>query len=140
MSKPCQAIVSEDAWTHEPTKCGKPSTGKLLGRSYCQEHFEEFDDEPHDLTPWVDPEPMHTWFGLTYSSYLVLHRVAIQTMPREWQEKLVALLDEMKATIDTDQLPSEFHVRVRNAQGRLVADDWSNYERGRRRAPLRKKP
>lgn len=39
--------------------------------------------------------PVHTWFGLSYSNYLVLHRTLMQSMPVEWQERMVACLDEL---------------------------------------------
>jgi hypothetical protein len=42
-----------------------------------------------------DPEPIHGWFGLTYSSYLVLPRTVLQSMPVEWQERFVDLLEEL---------------------------------------------
>lgn len=39
--------------------------------------------------------PIHGWFGLTYSNYLVLHRSMMQSMPVAWQERAVALFDEL---------------------------------------------
>jgi hypothetical protein len=39
--------------------------------------------------------PIHTWFGLSYSNYQVLHRTLMQSMPVEWQERMVACLDEL---------------------------------------------
>jgi hypothetical protein len=44
-----------------------------------------------------DLDPVHTWFGLTYSNYLVLHRSLLQSMPNEWQVEFVRLLDQMQA-------------------------------------------
>lgn len=41
----------------------------------------------------VDP-PIHGWFGLTYASYFVLPRLAMQEMPLDWQERFIALMDE----------------------------------------------
>lgn len=84
-----------------------------------------------------DSEPMHLWFGLSYSAYLVLHRTLIQSMPDEWQARLVALLDEAQETIDTSELPIEFNVRA-TRHGKYIADHWRDYERGRRRMPRRK--
>lgn len=81
---------------------------------------------------------MHEWFGLSYSAYLVLHRVAIQTMPDEWQARLVALLDEMQERIDTSTFPSEFRVLAVDDHNKFTTDPWRDYERGRRKAPLRK--
>lgn len=39
-----------------------------------------------------DEESVHGWFGLTYSSYQVLPRVLMQSMPPVWQQRMVALL------------------------------------------------
>jgi hypothetical protein len=39
--------------------------------------------------------PVHGWFGLTYSNYLVLHRAMMQSMPEEWQARAVALFTEL---------------------------------------------
>ena len=46
---------------------------------------------------WQD-DPVHTWFGLTYSSYFVMPRMALQAMPLEWQRKFVSLMEEANAT------------------------------------------
>ncbi len=41
-----------------------------------------------------DDGPMHYWFSLSYSSFLVVPRTIIQSMPVEWQERLLALINE----------------------------------------------
>lgn len=41
--------------------------------------------------------PIHGWFGLSYSNYLVLHRTLMQSMPVGWQTRAVALFDELDA-------------------------------------------
>jgi hypothetical protein len=76
--------------------------------------------------PDLDPEPVHGWFSLTYSSYLVLHRSVMQAMPVEWQRRMVALLNEMEEAVDTSKLPSKFMVRAR-AGGRFIEDPFRNY-------------
>lgn len=40
------------------------------------------------------------YFGLSRASWLVLPRVALQSMPLEWQEKFFALVREMEETIE----------------------------------------
>lgn len=51
--------------------------------------------------------PIHLWFGLTYSNYLVLHRTMMQSMPVEWQTRAVALFDELdQAFPDLDRAAS----------------------------------
>lgn len=44
--------------------------------------------------------PVHTWFGLTYSNYLVLPRALMQSMPVDWQERIVGCLEELDAAFD----------------------------------------
>ncbi len=39
---------------------------------------------------------VHTWFGLSYSNYQVLHRTLLQSMPDEWQHRFVTCLEELR--------------------------------------------
>lgn len=39
--------------------------------------------------------PVHEWFGLSYSNYAVLHRTLMQSMPLDWQDRIVACLEEL---------------------------------------------
>lgn len=93
----------------------------------------------------VDPEPVHEFFGLTYASYLVVPRSVLQSMPPEWQEKLVSLLKEAEARMDRRygfgkwgvEWPLGYVVMLRhNGTGKLVspakADPLNDYDRGRR--------
>lgn len=41
--------------------------------------------------------PVHSFFGLTYSSYQVVPRVLAQSMPHEWQARFVQCMEEMQA-------------------------------------------
>lgn len=83
-------------------------------------------------------DPVHLWFELTYASYLVLHRSAMCAMPIEWQEKMVALLDEMEDTIDADKMPQNFTINVRDERGKFIKDPYSDYRRGPK-VPMRNK-
>lgn len=79
------------------------------------------------------PDPIHEWFNLTYASYLTIPRSVLQSMPTEWQERLVSLLEEMSAKCaeyDID-LPATT-VAVRDARGRFMHDWLTDYQRGRR--------
>ena len=49
--------------------------------------------------------PIHIWFGLTYAQFLTMPRLVMESMPHEWQEKTVELLEEMDKTFDW--LPKE---------------------------------
>jgi hypothetical protein len=40
------------------------------------------------------------WFGLSYASWLVLPRIALQSMPLEWQAKFFAMVREMEEMIE----------------------------------------
>ncbi len=44
--------------------------------------------------------PVHAWFGLSYAHYLTVPRSIMQAMPREWQERMVALMKELDAAYD----------------------------------------
>lgn len=46
-------------------------------------------------SPDLDDEPVHGYFGLTYSSYQVMPRVLMQSMPALWQRQMVRLLEQM---------------------------------------------
>jgi len=41
---------------------------------------------------------VHQWFELSYAQYLTLPRSIMQAMPNLWQEKIVALLEELDRT------------------------------------------
>lgn len=44
----------------------------------------------------VTDGPVHTWFSLSYTNYQVLPRTLMQSMPIEWQERMVACLEELR--------------------------------------------
>ncbi len=44
---------------------------------------------------------LQAWFGLSYASFLVMPRVAMQAMPHDWQEKMAELLHEYDESINT---------------------------------------
>lgn len=54
--------------------------------------------------------PIHGWFGLTYSNYLVLHRSMMQSMPVDWQECAVSLFDELDNAFPDLERPPSFIV------------------------------
>ena len=79
-------------------------------------------------------EPIHQYFGLSYANYLVLPRSVLQSMPTEWQEKFVNLLEEIPKIIIEDFEPSGgYRVLALNEEKKFTRDNYSNYERGRRR-------
>jgi hypothetical protein len=66
-------------------------------------------------------------FGLSYSSYLVLPRALLCGMPVEWQERMVALLDEARATYDPSKMEDEYVVQLRGEGGRFKQDPLADY-------------
>jgi hypothetical protein len=40
-------------------------------------------------------DPVDAWFGLSYAQYLTVPRSILQEMSLEWQDKFVALLEEL---------------------------------------------
>ncbi|MFF0597891.1 hypothetical protein [Streptomyces antibioticus] len=56
--------------------------------------------------------PIHGWFSLSYCNYLVLHRTLMQSMPIEWQERMVACLEELHAAYGHIEQPERFKVEA----------------------------
>lgn len=52
--------------------------------------------DPGGETDGLGDEPVHEWFGLSYSSYQVLPRVLMQSMPVAWQRQMVGLLEQLR--------------------------------------------
>lgn len=63
---------------------------------------------------------IHTYFGLTYANYLVLHRSLLQSMPEEWQCRFVAMLDELDE--EFSQVEKAWAYKVDAAVEWLVSD------------------
>ncbi len=78
--------------------------------------------------PYDEQEPVHGWFGLSYNHYLTVPRSLLQNMPRDWQAKFVALLNEMMVTPAGDQF-ARHHYLVRRTD---PARDDEIYEYSRR--------
>lgn len=78
-----------------------------------------------------DP-PIHLYFELTYSSYLVLERTLLQSLPHDWQDRFVALMREAEEL--TMWLP-ERHYQVNEVArggGRFVRRTLPAYRHGPR--------
>jgi hypothetical protein len=54
--------------------------------------------------------PIHGWFSVSYSNYLVLPRTLMQSMPVEWQERAVAVFDELEAAYQHLDHPDSYEV------------------------------
>lgn len=79
--------------------------------------------------------PIWNAFGLSRAAYLVVPRRTLQSMPLDWQEKFVALMDEAAALLPDDAFP-EYSVQ-RKDRGRFVTDPMREY---RHTGPIGPKP
>ena len=63
------------------------------------------------------------WFGLSYASFLVLPRVLMDCMPKEWKQKMALLLFEYDESYPNQP---DFGTRVQITQhGKLIkTPDW----------------
>ncbi|MGW6638511.1 hypothetical protein [Streptomyces cyaneofuscatus] len=57
-------------------------------------------------------DQIHKWFSLSYSNYLVLHRSHLQSMPAEFQQRLVDCLNELRAAYAHTEQPEGFKVEA----------------------------
>jgi hypothetical protein len=66
--------------------------------------------------------PIHGYFGLTYANYQVLHRTLMQSMPLDWQERMVACLGELEVAYAHIDTPEAFIVEpaVESSYGDLT--------------------
>lgn len=67
------------------------------------------------------------FFGLTRSSYLVLPRRALCSMPLDWQTRFVALLEEARAALPDEVHGAEYTVQLRGNGGRFKRDPMGDY-------------
>lgn len=85
-----------------------------------------------------ETEPVHAWFGLTYSNYLVLPRALLQSMPVDWQTRLVRCLRELDAAATNAGIETApaYSVHARTDDGKFAAEPVPHYSRGRTRLDL----
>lgn len=81
-------------------------------------------------------EPIHDWFELSYSNYLVLPRSILQSAPVEWQRRFVTCLHELKSSVYHLDVNDNYTVLLKDGNGHFTSDPYSDYQRGRRRVPL----
>jgi hypothetical protein len=85
-----------------------------------------------------DAVDVHTFFGLSYASYLVVNRSLLQSMPLAWQFRFTTLMGEMWGHFDDEYADVGYEVRVRDRDtGRYRRDPIPNYQRGRTFIPGR---
>lgn len=103
-----------------------------------------------EKTP-LETDSIHDWFELTYAQYLTIPRSALQSMPNEWQNRFVKCLNELDELIDWRPEKGTYRVQLMSIVekysreekqfvekwGKQLDDPLMDYERGRRRLPLK---
>ncbi len=83
-------------------------------------------------------EPVHEWFELSYAQYLTIPRSVLQSMPVEWQRTFVQCLEELDEAIDWRPKSGGYWCYLKDRDGNLLDDSLADYERGRRRLPIKR--
>jgi hypothetical protein len=69
---------------------------------------------------FISETPIFDWFELTYAQFLTIPRLVMQSMPVEWQNKMVAPLNEVDKEFDWRPQEGHYWVSQRDDQGRFV--------------------
>lgn len=73
---------------------------------------------------------VHRYFELTYANFLVLPRTVMMDMPTEWQNKFVALLEELDDKTKWRDEMDDYSVRVyfyNNGKECDIPEKFGNY-------------
>lgn len=104
--------------TH-PDSTESPCLGSVR---YASQHTPEASDDHRAVDVALEgPTDIHTWFGLSYANYLVLHRTLMQSMPESWQARMITCLRELDDAflhIDRDHVAFD----VQPVQWRCTSD------------------
>lgn len=106
-----------------------------MTRHYLEDYeFEVIDGIVHERPKEGRPTsggqcPIHSYFGLSYASWLALPRLTLQEMPKNWQARFVALLEEAEA-MGVLHRP-ETKITVVGPDGKYQnGEHWHSYRRG----------
>ncbi|HFF5960638.1 TPA: hypothetical protein ACGCF7_000470 [Stenotrophomonas maltophilia] len=69
--------------------------------------------------------PVWDAFGLSRAAYLVVPRRTLQSMPLDWQQRFVALMDEAHAHLPAEAFPD--YTVQRQERGRFLTDPLRDY-------------
>lgn len=83
------------------------------------------------MQPIGDEMDVHTFFGLTYANYLVLHRTLLQSMPDEWQLRFIDCVRELQDAFSHLDQANNYMVQARTLDGKFMKDPIPHYNRGR---------
>ncbi len=78
----------------------------------------------------LNEEYVKQWFSLSYSSYLVLPRLFLESMPSEWQKKFIELLEEIPEVIKIREDYTGNYTCNYKVQGKFSKDPYRDYRRG----------
>lgn len=73
------------------------------------------------------PLPIDLFFGLDRSEYLTVPRSVLASMSPEWQEKFVALLNELDGVLNWRPTEGRYWVELRDSKGRIAHDPLRDY-------------
>lgn len=86
------------------------------------------DKSPKPFNPFESDEAVSYWFELSYSSYCVLPRVLMESMPAEWQRRMVKCLQEAREAFEYLNINDNYEVRLRDPEThRYVEDPYKVY-------------
>lgn len=88
--------------------CGRSFALCRDGRIRIHDHLQERCPGSHSAGGYA--RDISGYFGLTYSNFLVLHRVELEHMPEEWQHRFVTMLDELESAYDHLDHPEGYEV------------------------------
>jgi hypothetical protein len=77
----------------------------------------------------TEETPVHDWFELTYAQYLTIPRSILEAMPVEWQQRMVACLEELDETFDWRPQEGRYWVELRGENERYKRDPLREYRR-----------
>lgn len=71
--------------------------------------------------------PVHEWFELSYAQYLTIPRSIMESMPEEWQQRMVRCLEELDESFAWRPKEGRYWVQLKNGKGRYVSDPLMQY-------------
>jgi hypothetical protein len=74
--------------------------------------------------------PVWNWFGLSYASYAVFPRVALCSLPLEWQQRFVDLMNEAEELLPDEAKYQDYQVTLRKG-GKFCKDPLAEYRHAR---------
>ena len=93
-----------------------------------KEGREEIKHSCHPAHEWCDPI---NEAGILYrTQYLVLSRTLLEAMPKEWQHRFIAIMDEVGEEFDfmhPDWVTPEYVVNCKGKRGMFETDPFGKY-------------